>query len=76
MSIEGISLEHFREPRQNTTRTQTSCCISLIWYDYSEHDAATTIAHITRIITLLNKKNIMSDALTTIWENKDDCAEH
>ena len=37
---------------------------------------ATTIAHIKSIIEFLNKCNIMSNTLSTIWENTDGCDEN
>ena len=44
--------------------------------DESKQYAATTIAHIKRIITFFKQRNIMSAKLSTIWSNTDDCSEH
>ena len=44
--------------------------------DESKQYAATTIAHIKRIITFFKQRNIMSAKLSTIWSNTDDCSEN
>ena len=44
--------------------------------DDIKHDAATTIAHIKFIITLLKQSNSISNTLSTIWQNIDGSAEH
>ena len=81
MSIEGIALDHF------ITSTQTEKAVTLQAYtshavfrsflsDDSKQDASTTIAHIKCIIELLNKCNILSNTLSTIWENIYGCDDH
>ena len=80
MSIEGIALEHFSAAPQKDIKSYTlSCPCHAVFHsflsDNSKHDAATTNAHIKRLISLLNKKKVSKTSLSTIWENTDSCAE-
>ena len=44
--------------------------------DDTKQDSVKTTAHRKVIIELLKQQNIMSNALSTIWENTDGCDEH
>ena len=63
MSIEGIALEHFSELPQTEINSSTKPCPRHAVFQYflsddSKQDAATTTAHINRLIELLkNQKN-------------------
>ena len=81
MSIEVIVSENFSAPphtktaaipQENTRHSEFSSFLS----DDRKQYSPTPIAHITRIMTLLNKCNSMSATLSTIRENTDVCDEH
>ena len=79
MSIDGIALENFSKLPQTEINSSTEPCPrhSVFHYyfsDDSKQDAATTTAHINRLIELLKNKKLIS-TLSTIWENNDGCAE-
>ena len=81
MYIEGIALEHFSAPPQTETSVTPQelthyAAFHSFFSDNSKHDSATNIAHIKHITELLKKRNIMSNKLITILENKDCCDEH
>ena len=44
--------------------------------DDIKQDSDTNISHSKIIIELLKHRNIMTNTLSTIWENIDACAEH
>ena len=53
----------------------TACSISLFLSVDSKQDSASTTAHSKRLISFLNNKQVLTKALSTIWENTDGCAE-
>ena len=80
MSIEGITLEYFSAAPQTDINSSTLSRPSHAVFhsfvsDDIQQDAVTTTAHSKRLISLLNKKQVFSTSLSTIWENTDDCAE-
>ena len=81
MYIEGIELEHFSSPTHTETEGTPQACTRHAVFHYSfsddsKHDSATTTSHSKHIIELLKQHNIMSNTLSTIWENTDGCAEN
>ena len=80
MSIEGIALEHFSASPQTDINSSTlsrprHALFHSFLFDDSKKDAATTTAHIKRLISFLKKKQVLTTSLSTIWENTDGCAE-
>ena len=71
VSIKGISLKHFSATTHNETETTPQACTRHDVFQFFSNDSkqhyATTIAHIKRIITLLNQRNIMPSTLSTIF---------
>ena len=43
--------------------------------DDSKQDAATTTAHMIRLIELLKEQKLFTSTLSKIWENTDGCLE-
>ena len=68
MSIEGIALEHFSAaPQADINSTSSSRPRHAVFHSFlsddSKQDAATTTAHITRLISLLKEKNIIDSII-------------
>ena len=80
MSIEVIALEHFSaSPKADKNSSTISFQIHAVFHSYlsddSKQDAATTKAHIKRLIAFLKNKKVLTKSLSTIWENTNGCAE-
>ena len=80
MSIEGIELKYFSAaPQANINSSTLSRPRNAVFHyflsDDSKQDAATTTAHSKRLISFLNKKQVLTTSLSKIWENNDGCAE-
>ena len=54
-----------------------TCSISVSFFlsDNSRQYAATTIAHIKRLVTFFKEKRVLATSLSKIWENTDDYAK-
>ena len=80
MSIEVIALENFNAAPQadinssTLSRPRQSVFHSFL-SDDSKQDAATTTAHIKRLMSFLKNKHVLTTSLSTIWENTDGFAE-
>ena len=78
MSIEVIALEHFsivpKTDINSTTplRQRHAVFHSFLSDDRKQVDATTTV-HIKRLISFLKEKNLLTESLSTIWENTDGC---
>ena len=80
MSIEGIALEHFSAaPQADINSSSFPSSRHVVFHSFlsddSKQDAATTIAHSKRLISLLKNKQVLTTSLSTIWENTDGCDE-
>ena len=80
MSIEGFTLEHFSVVPQAdinsyTLSRQRHAVFHSFLSEDSKQDAATTTAHIKRLISLLKEKQLFTTSLSKIWENTDGCTE-
>ena len=76
-ALHRITLVRQHRPTHQQHQKYSHVMICFITFSYdSKQVSATTIAHSKRIITLSNQHKIMSDTLSTIWENTDGCAEH
>ena len=80
MSIEVIALEHFSTAPQADINSSSfprprHAVFHSFLSDDRKQDAATTTAHIKRLISLLKNKQVLTTSLSTIWGNTDGCAE-
>ena len=76
-----MAMEHFislpkADINSTTQSRQHHAVFHSFLYDDSKQYAATTTAHIKRLISLLRDKKILTTYFITIWENTDGCAEH
>ena len=80
MSIEGIALENFSTALQANINSSTlsrprHAVLHSFLSDDNKQDAATTNAHIKRLISLIKNHQVLKTSLSTRWENTDGCAE-
>ena len=78
--IEGIVLGNFSalpkaDIKSSTISRQRHALFHSFLYNDRKQDAATTTAHIKRLISLLKNKQVLTTSLSTIWESTDGCAE-
>ena len=71
MSIEGIALEHFSAaPQADINSSSLTFPRRAVFHSFlsddSKQDAATTTAHIKRLIPLLKNKKLLTTSLSTI----------
>ena len=52
----------------------TSCSVPFFFPDVSRQGAATTTAHIIRLIGLLKEQKLLTSTLSTTWGNIDGCS--
>ena len=75
-----LFLEHYSELPKSGINVSTKLCprhavFCSFFLDNRKQDASTTTSHRKCLIELLKGENILTSALSIIWENTDGCVE-
>eukprot|EP00957_Ditylum_brightwellii_P115710 8826123-Ditylum_brightwellii.AAC.1 len=73
--MEGVALEYYPDEKNNGNEPVIKGEFNSFLFDDSDQNAATTAAHMSKLIKYLIEKKLIQQSQSTIMEETDGCAK-